>query len=56
MLHNAASLTSVPPKKSKHREGGLIYSQFYSSVKEISDATKRFPFTNNGMEEMALDP
>ena len=56
MLHDAASLTSVPPKKSKHREGGLIYSQFYSSVKEISDATKRFPFTNDGMEEMALDP
>jgi hypothetical protein len=28
----------------------------YSSVKEMVDATKRFPFTNDGMEEKALDP
>ena len=56
MLHDASSLTSVTPKRSKQREGGLIYSQFYSSVKEIVDATKRFPFTNDAMEEMALDP
>lgn len=56
MLQDAASLTSVTPKRSKHREGGLIYSQFYASVKELSDATKQFPFTNDGMEETALDP
>lgn len=56
MLHEAASLTSVTPKRSKQREGGLIYSQLYSSVKEIVDATKRFPFANDAMEEMALDP
>lgn len=56
MLHDASSLTSVTPKRSKQREGGLIYSQFYSSVKEIVDATKHFPFTNDAMEEMALDP
>lgn len=56
MLREACSLTSVTPMRSKHRAGGLIYSQFYASVKEISDATKRFPFTNDGMEEMALDP
>jgi hypothetical protein len=56
MLYDASSLTSVTPKRSKQREGGLIYSQFYASVKEISDATKCFPFSNNGLEEMALDP
>jgi len=56
MLHDAASLTSVTPKRSKQRAGGLIYSQFYSSVKEIVDATTRLPFTNDRMEEMALDP
>lgn len=56
MLQDATSLTSVSPKSSKHRQGGLVYSQFYASVKEISDATKQFPFTNDGMEEMALDP
>ena len=56
MLYDAGSLTSVAPKKSKHRQGGLVYSQFYSSVKELYDATKCFPFANDAMEELALDP
>jgi hypothetical protein len=56
MLYDAGSLTSVTSKKSKHREGGLIYSQFYNSVKEIYDANKCFPFANDAMEELALDP
>ena len=56
MLHDTGSLTSVTPKKSKHREGGLIYSQFYNSVKEIYNANKGFPFANDAMEELALDP
>ena len=56
MLYEASSLTSVTPKRSRQREGGLIYSQFYASVKELSDATKCFPFNNDGLEEMALDP
>lgn len=55
MLYDAGSLTSVSPKKSKQRQGGLIYTQFYSSVKEIYDASKCFPFTNDNMEEMVLD-
>ncbi|KAI7226593.1 hypothetical protein KC330_g8763 [Hortaea werneckii] len=56
MLYDAESLTSVTLKRSKHREGGLIYSQFYNSVKETYDANKCFPFTNDAMEELALDP
>lgn len=56
MLYDAGSLTSITPRRSKHREGGLIYSQFYSSVKELYDATKTFPFANDAMEELALDP
>ena len=56
MLYEASNLTSVAPKHSKLREGGLIYSQFYGSVKEVSDATKCFPFENDGLEELALDP
>lgn len=56
MLYDACDLTSVTPKRSKHREGGIIYSQFYASVKEISDAAKCFPFENDGLEELALDP
>lgn len=56
MLYDAGALTSVTPKRSKHREGGLVYSQFYASVKELYDATKCFPFSNDAMEELALDP
>ena len=56
MLYEASSLTSVTPKPSKLRQGGMIYTQFYGSVKEISDATKCKPFDNDGLEELALDP
>lgn len=56
MLRDACSLTSLTPKQSRLREGGLIYSQFYSSVKEVIDAAKSFPFQNEGLEELALDP
>ena len=55
MLYNASSLISVSPKKSKQRQGRLIYTQFYLSVKEIYDALKCFPFTNDNIEEMVLD-
>jgi hypothetical protein len=56
MLRDACCLTSVTPKKSKHRDGGLIYSQFYASVKEVIDAAKCKPFENDGLEELSLDP
>jgi hypothetical protein len=56
MLRDACNLTSLTPKRSRLREGGLIYSQFYSSVKEVIDAAKSYPFQNDGLEEMALDP
>jgi hypothetical protein len=56
LLRDACSLTSLTPKRSRLREGGLIYSQFYSSIKEVIDAAKSYPFQNDGLEEMALDP
>jgi hypothetical protein len=56
MLYEASCLTSVTPKKSALRQGGLIYSQFYGSVKEMTDAAKCKPFDNDALEEMALDP
>ena len=56
MLYEVLSLTTLIPKRSKLREGGLIYTQFYGSVKEISDAAKCKPFDNDGLEEIALDP
>jgi hypothetical protein len=56
MLYDACSLTSVILRQSKLREGGIIYTQFYALVKEISDANKRMPFDNDGLEELVLDP
>ena len=56
MLYDASSLTSVTLKESKQRKGGLIYSHFYGSVKEMVDASKCKPFDNDALEEMALDP
>ena len=55
MLYEASSLTTLTPKRSKLREGGLIYTQFYGSVKEVSNAVKYKPFDNDGLEEIALD-
>jgi hypothetical protein len=56
MLYDAASLTSLAPHRSKQYEGGLIYSQYYNSIKEISDAQQLHPFEHDGLEELALDP
>jgi hypothetical protein len=55
MLRDTCSLTSLTPKRSRLREGGLIYSQFYNSVKEMTDAAKSFPFQNEGLEENQLN-
>jgi hypothetical protein len=56
MLHEAATMTSVPPKHSRLYGGGVRYLQLYGSVKEVWDAAKSKPFDNDGLEEMALDP
>lgn len=56
MLWEAGCLTSVTPKKSRLRAGGLIYSQFYGSVKELYDTMKVYVFDNPGLEELALNP
>ena len=55
MLHNATGLTSLTPRTSVLREGGLLYSQIYSSVKKVINATKTYPFQNDALEVMALD-
>ena len=56
MLHEASTVTSVPPKHSRLYGGGVRYVQLYGSVKEVWDAAKCQPFDNDGLEEMALDP
>jgi hypothetical protein len=55
MLYNASGLTSVTPKQSMFRQGGLIYSQFYNSIKEVYDAARYFPFGKDALQELALD-
>lgn len=56
MLYEAYSLTSETPRRSKLREAGLLYSQFYTSVKELFNASKYKPFDNDRLKELALDP
>ena len=56
MLRDTSNLSSTPSAKSSLRRDGLVYSQFYSSFKEIFDAGKTFPFANDGLEGLALDP
>ena len=56
MLHDAASLTSVTPKQSRLRRGGLIYTRCTDRSRRFSDATECMPFDNDGLEELALDP
>ncbi|KIW22076.1 uncharacterized protein PV07_12538 [Cladophialophora immunda] len=55
MLYEASSVTSVPPKGSRLYHGDVRYIQLYGSVKEVWDRAKRPPFSNDGLEEMALD-
>jgi hypothetical protein len=38
------------------RARGLLYSQFYSSVKEVFTARNQYPFTNTAIKTLALDP
>jgi hypothetical protein len=55
MLRDSAALTILTAKKSKARASGLIYSQFYNSIKEMTDAAQSHPFDNSGLESLALD-
>ena len=56
MLQDTCNLSSTPSANSDLRRDGLVYSQFYGSWKEMFDALKTFPFANDGLEGLALDP
>ncbi|KAB8266546.1 hypothetical protein BDV30DRAFT_247683 [Aspergillus minisclerotigenes] len=56
MLQDTGSLTLETHAVSWSRQAGLLYSQFYSSVKEIFAAGNIYPFTNTAIENLALDP
>ncbi|EXM12789.1 hypothetical protein FOTG_18732 [Fusarium oxysporum f. sp. vasinfectum 25433] len=55
MLKDTGSLTIETGKRSQRRAAGLLYSQFYSSVKEVFAAGNVYPFTNAAIETLALD-
>ncbi|KAH8749826.1 hypothetical protein BGZ57DRAFT_945613 [Hyaloscypha finlandica] len=54
MLRDTISMGVKPYANSQLRAGGLLYSQFYSSVKEAFAAGNRYPFTNAAIETLAL--
>jgi hypothetical protein len=56
MLEDTGSLTLETRRSAPHRQAGLFYSQFYASVKEVFAAGNIYPFTNSGVETLALDP
>ncbi|KAM6506729.1 hypothetical protein FALCPG4_018848 [Fusarium falciforme] len=55
MLRDTGSLTIETGKRSLRRAAGLLYSQFYPSVKEVFAAGNVYPFTNTAIETLALD-
>lgn len=55
MLHDSGSLTVETSPNSWSRAAGLLYTQFYPSVKEIFAAGNVYPFTNTAIETLALD-
>jgi hypothetical protein len=56
MLADTVSIGLEPGLKSQLRAWGLLYSQFYNSVKEVFTAGNQYPFTNTAIETLALDP
>ena len=55
-LQEAAQLTVLTPPRSIARQAGLVYSQFYASSKEMFDSAKTYPFANDRLEVLAIDP
>jgi hypothetical protein len=56
MLRDTVSMGVEPGVNSWLRAAGLLYSQFYSSMKEAFAAGNQYPFTNAAIETLALDP
>ncbi|KAH7186861.1 hypothetical protein DER44DRAFT_858398 [Fusarium oxysporum] len=55
MLRDTGSLTIETGKRSPRRAAGLLYSRFYTSVKEVFAAGDVYPFTNAAIETLDLD-
>lgn len=56
LLRDVGGMTILTGRQSPSRKQGLLYSQLYTSEKEIFDAAKTFPFRDGALESLALDP
>ncbi|KAJ5100164.1 hypothetical protein N7532_007165 [Penicillium argentinense] len=56
LLHDSGSMTLETHRTSPQRQAGLLYTQLYSSVKEVFAAGDVYPFSNPSLETLALDP
>ena len=56
MLHDSCSVGVETKEHSALRLAGLLYSQFYPSVKEVFAAGNIYPFASTAIETLALDP
>ena len=56
MLQDTVSIGLELAVNSWQRSRGLLYSQFYASIKEVFAARNQYPFINTAIETLALDP
>lgn len=56
LSNDTASMSFTPTQKSVFRKAGLVYSQFYTITHEIFNAAKTYPFQNDALEGLAVDP
>ncbi|EER22854.1 hypothetical protein CPC735_001700, partial [Coccidioides posadasii C735 delta SOWgp] len=55
-LRDLGSMTLEPHRCSPLRRRGLLYCQFYNTVKEVFAAGQHSPFANENLDTLALDP
>ncbi|KAF8525023.1 hypothetical protein BDD12DRAFT_870892 [Trichophaea hybrida] len=56
LTSESSNMTIVPTGRNTMSLAGLAYSQYYTSTKEIFDAGSIYPFMNDGIEAIAIDP
>lgn len=55
LTFEGANMTLTPGKRHPLRLAGLVYSQYYSSAKEIFDAAKTYPWEDKALEGLTID-
>ena len=55
LTQDTCNMTFMPGKRHPLAFMGLVYSQFYSSTKEMFDVAKTYPFQDTSLEGLAID-